>query len=113
MTKLNNKWAAIKAATHFVTGDVCGRFKSTLAFTPSPNARKPRMETGKYIARTAMYAIVIEELKRLGFFMSHWIVGNAAVPPNENAIAPNATWHPKEREREQFKSTLKKHVIIS
>lgn len=22
--------------------------------------------------------------------MSHWIVGNAAVPPKENAIAPNA-----------------------
>lgn len=94
MIKLNDRCTEIKAATHFEMADA-GRFLIIFTFTSSPKAKKPMIETGRYIARTIRYAMLIEEPNKPGCFISHWIVGNAAVPPNENAIVPKARYKMK------------------
>lgn len=109
MTKLDIKCSVIRANTiSTVTLDglrwLCCMLTRMFGSMSLPYVTKPRMETGKYIPITAMYANTTDTGNLEDLFMSVWMVGNVDAPPKENRIVPNA----RKVERKIIETTFRK-----
>lgn len=109
MTKLDIKCSVIRANTiSTVTLDMwcwlCTMTSRMFGSMSLPYETKPRMDTGKYMPITAMYASTTDTGNLEDLFMSVWMVGKVDAPPKENRIVPNA----RKIERKIIETTFRK-----